>query len=100
MNDAMTEHNYWRTPLDLDRWPIPRGRVMVLAERCKGCELCIEHCPVEMLAWSADYNAKGYRYPVIVAGKEDACIACGYCQSVCPDFAIYIEVLTPPEGES
>ena len=35
---------------------------------------------------------------VVVAGKEDACIACGYCQSVCPDFAIYVEVLLPPEG--
>ena len=94
----MSQREYWRTPLDLDRWPIPRGRVVVLAERCKACALCIEYCPVEMLAWSPDYNAKGYRYPVIVAGKKEACIACGFCQSVCPDFAIYIEVLPPPEG--
>lgn len=94
----MTDRAYWRTPLDLERWPIPHGRVVVLAERCKGCELCIAYCPVEMLAWSSDYNAKGYRYPLIVAGKEDACVACGYCQSVCPDFAIYIEVLLPSLG--
>ena len=93
----MNQQAYWRRPLDLERWPVPRGRVVVLAERCKGCELCIEHCPEKMLAWSEDYNAKGYRYPVIVAGMEEACVACGYCQSVCPDFAIYVELLPPPE---
>jgi len=96
----MTGHAYWRTPLDLERWPVPHGRVVVLAERCKGCELCIANCPVGMLAWSSDYNAKGYRYPVVVEGKEAACIACGYCQSVCPDFAIYIEAVAPPETPS
>ncbi len=93
----MSGREYWRTPLDLARWPIHRGRVEVLAERCKACELCIEWCPVDMLAWSSEYNAKGYRYPVLVAGKEEACIACGYCQSVCPDFAIYIEVVPVSE---
>jgi 2-oxoglutarate ferredoxin oxidoreductase subunit delta len=93
----MSGREYWRTPLDLDRWPVPRGRVTVLSERCKGCELCIEHCPVEMLAWSSGYNAGGFRYPVLVAGKEDACNTCGYCQAVCPDFAIYIDVLPTPE---
>jgi 2-oxoglutarate ferredoxin oxidoreductase subunit delta len=96
----MNQQAYWRTPLDLERWPIPRGRVVVLAERCKGCELCIEHCPEKMLAWSEDYNAKGYRYPVIVAGMEEACVACGYCQSVCPDFAIYVVTVLPSQEES
>jgi len=93
----VSDRGYWRTPLDLERWPTPRGRVVVLPERCKACELCIEYCPVDMLDWSAEYNRKGYRYPVIVPGKEDACNACGYCQSVCPDFAIYIEALPPQE---
>ena len=87
----MIHPEYWRTPLDLDRWPVPRGRVHVLAERCKGCELCIEYCPVDMLESSHGFNARGFRYPVVAAGHEDDCVACGYCQSVCPDFAIFIE---------
>ncbi len=95
----MSGREYWRTPLDLARWPVPRGRVTVIAERCKGCELCIEYCPVDMLVWSSDYNGKGYRYPVVADGMEEACVACGYCQSVCPDFAIYIEVL-PVQGDA
>jgi 2-oxoglutarate ferredoxin oxidoreductase subunit delta len=97
----MNQQAYWRTPLDLERWTIPHGRVVVLAERCKGCELCIEHCPEKMLTWSEDYNAKGYRYPVIVPGMEEVCVACGYCQSVCPDFAIYVvSELPSPESET
>jgi len=96
----MSPPEYWRIPLDLDRWPVPRASVTVLSERCKGCELCIEHCPVHMLEWSSEYNAKGYRYPVLVPGKEEACNACGYCQSVCPDFAIFIEALPDVEEVS
>ena len=87
----MIDREYWRTPLDLDRWPVLHGRVHVLVERCKGCELCIEQCPVAMLEISPGFNAKGFRYPVVTPGHEGDCVACGYCQSVCPDFAIYIE---------
>jgi len=94
----MSRPQYWRKPLDLDRWPVPRAQVKVLPERCKACDLCVEYCPVHMLEWSSEYNAKGYRYPVLVAGMDEACIACGYCQSVCPDFAIYIEALPKEEA--
>ncbi len=92
----MNAREYWRTPLDLDRWPVPHGRVRVLADRCKGCELCIVYCPVEMLEPSPGFNPKGFRYPVVTAGRDGDCVACGYCQSVCPDFAIVIETEVEP----
>ena len=38
-------------------------------------------------------NAKGYHYPVVVAGKELACVNCRFCKLVCPEFAIYTEEL-------
>ena len=60
-------------------------------ERCKGCEFCVEYCPVDVLAVSSEFNAKGYHYPVVVS---DGCILCQACATVCPEFAIF--ALSPP----
>jgi ferredoxin len=65
------------------------GRVFVIPERCKGCKYCWEYCPEEVLEASDAVNGKGYHYPQVRQGKESACIACGICERVCPDFAIY-----------
>ncbi len=64
----------------------PRGVVVIRPARCKGCELCIEHCPVRVLALSEDFNDGGYHYPVLAS---DGCIACQACSTICPDFAIF-----------
>lgn len=64
-----------------------RGVVHVKVERCKGCELCIDYCPTEVLALSSNFNAKGYHYPIAV--EEDDCIDCHACSTICPDFAIF-----------
>lgn len=34
-------------------------------------------------------NAKGYHYPTIVSGKENACIHCEFCALICSEFAIF-----------
>ena len=57
-------------------------------ERCKGCGLCIEVCPKNVLDISDDVNIKGY-FPVFQARPED-CIYCGRCYTMCPDVAISI----------
>jgi ferredoxin-type protein NapH len=67
----------------------PVGRVFVIPERCKECKYCWEYCPEEVLEASDAVNGKGYHYPQVRQGKESACIACGICAWVCPDFAIY-----------
>jgi len=83
---------YWRQPLDRDRIEVPSGKICILEERCKGCKFCIEFCPRKVLEQSKTYNAKGY-HPPVVARPED-CIACGFCETVCPDFAIFLEGTT------
>ncbi len=78
---------YWRTPLDVDRLKVPRGRVVIQEERCKGCGFCVEYCPKDVLVMSTGFNRKGYHPPVIVPGTD--CVNCGLCEMICPDFAIY-----------
>ncbi|MFQ6014548.1 MAG: 4Fe-4S dicluster domain-containing protein [Anaerolineae bacterium] len=80
---------YWRTPLDHDRVRVPHGVVHFLIERCKGCELCVAFCPMEVLEMSDDFNSKGYHYPRVLSGP--ACVACGLCEMLCPEFAIYCQ---------
>jgi len=78
-----------RTPLDIEKAIIPRGQVFIIPERCKGCEVCVRFCPQEVLAISDSRNAKGYRYPMVISGKETDCVNCEFCTLVCPEFAIF-----------
>ena len=80
---------YSRTPLDVDSVTVPRGQVYLIPERCKGCRLCVEFCPSDVLQESAEINAKGYNSTETVPGKEDACVHCEFCTLVCPEFAIF-----------
>lgn len=57
-------------------------------DRCKGCGLCVEVCPKNVLEISGENNARGY-FPVFQARPED-CIHCSICCIMCPDVAIEI----------
>lgn len=59
-----------------------KGAVLIEAERCKGCELCIPACPVNALRMSDARNSKGYLIPELL----DGCTGCTACQLICPDF--------------
>jgi len=61
----------------------------VLADRCKGCELCTKVCPVNIVKMSDVLNVSGYR--VAVLSDVNECIACLRCARICPDMAIEIE---------
>ena len=78
-----------RRPLDIERVSIPQGQVYIIPKRCKGCRLCIEFCPKEVLRESEETNEKGYHYPETVNKDSNECVNCEFCMLICPEFAIY-----------
>lgn len=88
---------FWRTPLDHDTVPRTAGAIHIIEERCKGCEYCVEYCPVDVLQLSSRFNLKGYHPPELVSDKE--CVACRLCEVMCPEFAIFISEVDKTGGE-
>ncbi len=78
---------YWRKPLDYDAIRVPHGEVRIVVNRCKGCGFCVEYCPCDVLELSRGFNRKGYHPPV--ATRSAACLNCGLCEMICPEFAIF-----------
>ena len=60
----------------------PCMEIEVKNEWCKGCGLCVDFCPKNVLAMSEDKKA-------YVVNSED-CVACNKCVLYCPDFAIHL----------
>jgi 2-oxoglutarate ferredoxin oxidoreductase subunit delta len=65
-----------------------RGAIVVDIERCKGCEVCIEACPTDVIALADQVNSKGYRYAYME--HPEACTGCTNCAIVCPDGVISV----------
>ena len=59
-----------------------RGLVAVNVEECKGCMLCVEACPVDVLHISNSFNTHGYN-PAEYEGA--GCTGCGVCYYACPE---------------
>ena len=44
-----------------------KGAIVVDTERCKGCNLCVVACPLDVIALNKEVNMKGYNYATDVA---------------------------------
>jgi 2-oxoglutarate ferredoxin oxidoreductase subunit delta len=65
-----------------------KGAIVVNIEKCKGCEICVEACPTQVINMASQVNGKGYRYAYME--KPDVCTGCANCAVVCPDGVITV----------
>lgn len=65
-----------------------KGKIEINQELCKGCELCIEFCPKNLITLSETLNSAGYLPSQIKDTKE--CTGCATCATVCPEVAIEV----------
>ena len=56
-------------------------RIEINEKYCKGCSICVEFCPKQVLLMD------GFVAKVV---HPEACIQCMQCELRCPDFAIQV----------
>lgn len=66
-----------------------RGAIVIDRDRCKGCNLCVVACPLNLLALAKkEVNKKGYRFAQQTI--DNVCNGCASCAIVCPDGCITV----------
>ncbi len=65
-----------------------KGAIVIDKEKCKGCEVCIDACPTQVISMSGEVNGKGYHFAY--PENKEACTGCTNCAIVCPDGVITV----------
>lgn len=69
---------------------MPKGRVVIDEERCKGCALCTTACPSSLMALDqARLNGHGY-HPATLVDPGGQCTGCGLCAVICPEACLSV----------
>ena len=66
-----------------------KGKIIILEDACKGCGLCLEACPFELIKLGDTINSFGYK-SIIHDDPDGKCTACKMCALICPDIAIEV----------
>lgn len=73
-----------------------KKRLQIDENFCKGCGLCLDACPRNLLEIQAQPNTHGVKPTILPDAAAQRCTACALCALVCPDTAISV---LPPEPD-
>jgi len=65
------------------------GKIIVNEKFCKGCALCVETCPQNLIRIAKHITPAGY-HPAEFDDSEEKCTGCTLCALICPDVAIEV----------
>ena len=65
-----------------------KNRVIIKADRCKGCKLCVVECKQQIISMSKEINSLGY-YPAVITDMS-LCTGCTFCALACPEGIIEV----------
>ncbi|MDO5851303.1 MAG: ferredoxin family protein [Methanobacteriaceae archaeon] len=63
--------------------------IYINEDLCKGCNICVELCPVQTYQKSTKINHKGVCVPE--HPDDTKCVKCQLCTLSCPDQALTVE---------
>lgn len=66
----------------------PRFVIIIDSESCKGCNLCMDFCPKNVIELVSELNHLGY-HPACAVRLED-CTGCQACAQMCPEGGVTI----------
>ena len=67
-----------------------KGRIEVDIALCKGCGLCSNVCPKDLIHMASDrITPKGY-HPADLIDLNGDCTGCAICSIICPEAAITV----------
>jgi 2-oxoglutarate ferredoxin oxidoreductase subunit delta len=74
-------------------------RVQINTELCKGCNLCVMHCPKDCLELTTDrINSRGTLFSECL--RPEDCIGCKACATICPDGVIELFEIVDEDEEN
>jgi 2-oxoglutarate ferredoxin oxidoreductase subunit delta len=59
-------------------------RITIIKQFCKGCEICVNFCPKDVLSLEP-------KTMKVIVLNPDQCTGCRLCELYCPDFAVFVE---------
>jgi NAD-dependent dihydropyrimidine dehydrogenase PreA subunit len=76
-----------------------KWRIEIIEDFCKGCEICVNICPITnlykvgkvdkpVLRMSERFGYQGY--PLVEVVDPSKCTGCRLCDHACPDLAIHV----------
>jgi NAD-dependent dihydropyrimidine dehydrogenase PreA subunit len=70
-----------------------RFRPVIDLELCNGCQTCVERCHFSAIEMIKTPGSKKMKAAIL----DDNCVGCGLCVFKCPQKAMRLEVVKPPE---